>query len=161
MKLFTTFIIVFLGIKSFSQVEDSTDLFKTIETLDSLIFDRGFNHCDFSNYDQIISDDLEFYHDIGGITSGKQAFLDSMKNNICGGTDKVKREKSNNTMYVFPLFNQNELYGAIQEGNHDFYSWINGSWKKVGTARYSILWILENKDWKMKRVFSFDHKASE
>ncbi len=156
------YLILFLNILSsivFSQIEKTNELYKTIERLDSLIFDEGFNNCNFSNYNQIISDDLEFYHDIGGITSGKQDFLNSMKNNICGGIEKVKREKTLNTMNVFPLYDQNEVYGAIQEGNHDFYRWENEGWLKVGTAKYSILWLLEGKIWKMKRVFSFNHKG--
>lgn len=142
----------------YSQVKNTDELYKTAKKLDSLIFDIGFNKCDLSHYDSIISDDLEFYHDKGGITSGKAAFTASIKNNICGGPNKVKRELVPNTMKVYPLYNKNVLYGFIEEGEHDFFEYFNNKWNKGGHAKFTILWILEGKDWKMKRVLSFDHQ---
>jgi hypothetical protein len=109
----------------YSQVKNTDELYKTAKKLDSLIFDIGFNKCDLSHYDSIISDDLEFYHDKGGITSGKAAFTASIKNNICGGPNKVKRELVPNTMKVYPLYNKNVLYGFIEEGEHDFFEYFN------------------------------------
>lgn len=141
----------------YSQVKTTDELYKTAKKLDSLIFDIGFNKCDLSHYDAIISNDLEFYHDKGGITSGKEAFKASIKNNICGGPNKVRRELVPNSMKVYPLYNNNVLYAFIQEGEHDFAEFSNGKWNKGSRAKFTILWILEDKDWKMKRVLSFDH----
>lgn len=59
----------------FSQVEASDELYRTAKKLDSLVFDEGFNKCNPSHYNSIISNDLEFYHDVGGITSGKEDLL--------------------------------------------------------------------------------------
>lgn len=111
---------------AFSQVKNTNELYKTAKKLDSLIFDVGFNKCDLSHYDSIVSEDLEFYHDKGGITSGKEAFKASIKNNICGGPNKVKRELIPNSMKVYPLYNNNVLYAFIQEGEHDFAEFYNG-----------------------------------
>lgn len=147
----------FLSPFLFSQVKTTDELYKTAKKLDSLIFDVGFNKCDLSHYDSIISNDLEFYHDKGGITSGKEAFTASIKNNICGGPNKVRRELVPNSMKVYPLYNNKVLYAFIQEGEHDFAELTNGKWKKGSRAKFTILWILEDKDWKMKRVLSFDH----
>lgn len=141
----------------FSQVKNTDELYKTAKKLDSLIFDVGFNKCDLSHYDSIVSNDLEFYHDKGGITSGKEAFKASIKNNICGGPNKVKRELIPNSMKVYPLYNNNVLYAFIQEGEHDFAEFYNGKWNKGSRAKFTILWILDGKDWKMKRVLSYDH----
>lgn len=140
-----------------SQVKNTDELYKTAKKLDSLIFDIGFNKCDLSHYNSIVSNDLEFYHDKGGITSGKEAFTASIKNNICGGPNKVKRELVANSMKVYPLYNNNVLYAFIQEGEHDFYELYQGKWNKGSRAKFTILWILEGKDWKMKRVLSYDH----
>ncbi|RNA61804.1 nuclear transport factor 2 family protein [Chryseobacterium nematophagum] len=141
----------------FSQIKTTDELYKTSKKLDSLLFDIGFNQCDLSHYDSIVSDDLEFYHDKGGITLGKEAFTASIKNNICGGPNKVKRELVPNSMKVFPMYKNNVLYSFIQEGEHDFYEFYNEKWNKGSRAKFTVLWLLENKQWKMKRVFSYDH----
>ncbi|WP_066441346.1 nuclear transport factor 2 family protein [Chryseobacterium sp. CCH4-E10] len=152
-------IILFLMISQimFSQVKNTDDLYKTAKKLDSLIFDVGFNTCDLSHYDSIVSDDLEFYHDKGGITSGKAAFIASIRNNICGGPNKVKRELVPGSMKIYPLYNNNVLYAFIQEGEHNFAELYKGKWNKGSHAKFTILWILEDKNWKMKRVLSYDH----
>lgn len=141
----------------YSQVKETDELYKTAKKLDSLIFDVGFNKCDHSHYDSIISDDLEFYHDIGGVTLGKKAFITSAKNNICGSKNKLKRELIANSMKVYPLHKDKTLYGLIQEGNHNFFFIEDGVWKKAGQAKFTHLWILENNQWKLKRVLSYNH----
>lgn len=142
----------------YSQVKTTDELYKTAKKLDSLIFDIGFNKCDLSHYDSIISNDLEFYHDKGGITDGKAAFIASIKNNICGGPNKVKRELVPDSMKVYPLYNKDKLYAFIQEGVHEFFEFSNGKWNKGSRAKFTILWISEDNQWKMKRVLSYDHQ---
>jgi hypothetical protein len=85
---------------------------------------------------------LEFYHDKGGITSGKEAFKASIKNNICGGPNKVKRELIPNSMKVYPLYNNNVLYAFIQEGEHDFAEFYkeNGTKEAVQNLPFSGFW---------------------
>lgn len=141
-----------------SQVKNTDELYKTAKKLDSLIFDIGFNKCDLSHYDSIINEDLEFYHDIGGVTLGKKAFITSAKNNICGSLNKLRRELVPNSMKVYTLYKDKTLYGLIQEGNHDFFFMEDGVWKKGGRAKFTHLWVLENKQWKLKRVLSYDHQ---
>lgn len=141
----------------YSQIKTTDELYKTAKKLDSLIFDIGFNKCDLSHYKSIVSNDLEFYHDKGGITSGEKAFTASIKNNICGGPNPIKRDLVPNSMKVYPLFKNNVLYAFIEEGEHDFYEFSNGKWNQGSHAKFNILWILEGKEWKMKRVLSYDH----
>ncbi len=64
-------------------------------------------------------------------------------------------------MEVFPLYKDNSqvLYGAIQNGVHDFDQQYEGEVaRKTNTARFTHLWIIENGDWKLKRVLSYDHQ---
>lgn len=150
-------ILSFFSQMIYSQVKTTDELYKTAKKLDSLIFDIGFNTCDLSHYKSIVSDDLEFYHDKGGITSGEKAFTASIKNNICGGPNKVRRDLVPNSMKVYPLYNNNVLYAFIEEGEHDFFEFSNGKWNQGSRAKFTILWILEDKQWKMKRVLSYDH----
>lgn len=155
-----TYIFIFLCFFSqiaYSQVKNTDELYLTSKKLDSLLFNEGFNKCNPSHYNTIISDDLEFYHDVGGITKGKEAFVATVKKNICGTPGKVKRELVPNSMKVFPLYSNNVLYGFIQEGDHEFFLNDNGKWNKTGRAKFTHLWISENNQWKLKRVLSYDH----
>ncbi|MEQ8523163.1 hypothetical protein [Gracilimonas sp.] len=52
-----------------------------------------------------------------------------------------------------------ELYGAIQRGEHEFYILEPGKeMYKTGFARFTHLWLLEDGEWILKRVLSYDHK---
>jgi len=150
-------ILSFVSQVVYSQVKTTDELYKTAKKLDSLVFDVGFNKCDLSHYKSIVSKDLEFYHDKGGITSGEPAFTASIKNNICGNRNKVKRDLVPNSMKVYPLYNNNVLYAFIEEGEHEFFEFSNDKWNQGSRAKFTILWILEDKQWKMKRVLSYDH----
>ena len=65
-------------------------------------------------------------------------------------------------MEVFPLYKDNGqvLYGVIQTGVHDFYQQDEGEdAHKTTTARFTHLWVVENGNWKLKRVLSYDHQV--
>lgn len=79
----------FISVKG--QIPRSSPLYREIKNLDSLIFEVGFNQCTLTPYDSLIGEDIEFYHDKGGITTGKAAFIASMKNGICNTPFKIKR----------------------------------------------------------------------
>ncbi|WBV58402.1 DUF4440 domain-containing protein [Chryseobacterium daecheongense] len=142
----------------YAQVKSTDELFQTAMKLDSLVFKEGFNKCNPSHYNDIISNDLEFYHDIGGITLGKEAFIASVKNNICSIPGKIKRELVPGSMKVYPLYNNKTLYGFIQEGDHEFFENNNGKWNRTGKAKFTHLWIFDHNQWKLKRVLSYDHR---
>ncbi|WP_419870206.1 nuclear transport factor 2 family protein [Chryseobacterium sp. CT-SW4] len=156
-RIFILLLLSFFSQDLYSQVKTTDELYKTAQKLDSLIFNVGYNKCDLSHYDSIISNDLEFYHDKGGITNGKEAFIASIKNNICGAPNKIKRELVPNTMKVYPLYDHKVLYAFIQEGEHEFFEYFKEKWNKGSSAKFTILWILEDGQWKMKRVLSYDH----
>jgi hypothetical protein len=124
-------------------------LFETIRSLDAKLFD-AYNHCDLEKFGSLLADDLEFYHDKGGMSSGRQTVVDAVKNNICG---KVTRELVLGTLEVYPMAN----YGAVEIGVHRFHH--PGNADDVGEAKFIHLW--QNKDgvWKVTRVISFDHHA--
>ncbi|MCH4823623.1 nuclear transport factor 2 family protein [Gramella lutea] len=156
------FTILYSGF-SFSQVAKDSDLYKELKSRDSLLFDRGFNKCKISEFQDFISNDLEFYHDQAGITTNKEDFLTAVKNNICGNLDvKPIRKLREESLKVFPLYQNAELYGAIQKGIHDFFiKEPNRELYQTGTAKFTHLWIKENNEWILKRVLSYDHKNPE
>lgn len=144
-----------------AQVEEDSELFLQMKQLDSVVFEVGFNQCNLSPTEALLTDDFEFYHDIGGIQN-KVEFIAAMKKNICGNsTTNLTRKLIKGSMEVFPLSANNELYGAIQRGEHEFYRQPDGQEnKKTGYAKFTSYWELQNNEWKLKRAFSFDHRAA-
>lgn len=106
-----------------------------------------------------MADDLEFYHDTGG-QQNREEFFDAYDHNICLGTTlKPIRKLIPGTLHVFTLKKNGELYGAIQKGEHEFY--IKEPGKELyltGIARFTHLWMLEEKGWVLTRVLSYDHR---
>jgi CubicO group peptidase (beta-lactamase class C family) len=160
-------VILFLILNSFnfvvfSQVESNTKLYKTILTKDSLLFNLGFNQCDSTQLEHIISQDFEFYHDKHGITNSKADFVYSIKEGLCKMDYKATRQLQKGSTEIFPLKKNGNLYGAIQNGTHLFYALESDSVKYVSSiAKFTHLWILEDDIWKLKRSLSFDHHATE
>ena len=141
-----------------SQVSDSSELFRELVEADSLLFEEGFNKCVFSVVKDIIHADLEFYHDISG-TENRAEFLQGFKRNICSSPDKKPiRKLVPESLEVFSLKNNGEIYGAIQKGEHRFY--IKEPHKNLyytTSAKFTNVWILENNMWKLKTVLSYAH----
>ena len=128
-------------------------LYKTIEQLDRDVFD-AFNTCNLEKMGALFAEDLEFYHDIAGLSRGRQSMVDGVKNNICG---KVTRELVPGTLEVYPM----QGYGAIEMGVHRFHHPGHDDTEGVGEAKFVHLW--QNKDgaWTITRVLSFDHHTVE
>ncbi len=153
---------IVLGIhKIKAQVASSSELYIKLEKMDKLLFDKGFNQCLHEQMLPHISDDLEFYHDQSGVTNDKTSFMDALKNNICANSNfKPIRKLTPNSLLVYPLYNNGVLYGAIQNGIHEFYiKEPNKELYLTSTALFSHVWLLKNKVWTLKRVLSFNHQV--
>jgi hypothetical protein len=124
-------------------------LFQTIHSLDTKVFD-AYNHCDLTTLASLVSEDLEFYHDKTGLARGRQSFIDSIRNNICG---KVTRELVPGTLQVYPLAH----YGAVEIGTHHFHH-PGQQQDDVGEAQFIMLWQNNGNAWQITRVISFDHR---
>ena len=111
-----------------SQPAKSDPLFQTLVALDTRLFD-AYNHCDLKTFGSFLADDLEFYHDAGGLSVGRQATVDAVKQNICG---KVTRELVAGSVQVYPIAN----YGAVQMGVHRFHHPGKEDTEPVGEARF-------------------------
>ncbi len=142
---------------------EDQELFDLIREKDSLLFEIGFNQIDTLQVAALVSEDLEFYHDEHGIIDSKEAFVQSIQS-IGDLPFKTWRVLETGSMEVFPLYTDNKtiLYGILQTGVHSFYQQEDGeAARKTSTARFSHLWILENAEWKLKRVLSYDHQSPE
>lgn len=125
------------------------ELFATVSALDTKLFD-AYNHCDIATLGVLVEDGLEFYHDQTGLTVGKQPFLDAIKQNICG---KTQRTLVAGSLEVYPL----KGYGAVEIGVHRFHHPVNPEWG-VGEAKFITLWHYKDGAWKISREISFDHE---
>lgn len=143
-----------------AQIAETSEIFITLKKQDSLIFEDGFNNCHIGKFENILSKDMEFYHDTGGMQN-KDEFFEAFNRNICSGSGpKPIRKLVANTLKVFPLKNNGVLYGAIQNGDHEFYLKKEGEELiKTGFARFTHLWLLEDGEWILKRALSYDHKG--
>jgi len=142
-----------------AQVSEETDLYQEILKMDQLIFEDGFNNCKFDSLEGIMHKDMVFYHDKGGI-SYEEDFMRTMEENICSSPNrKPIRKLTDQGFKVFPLYNNGVLYGAIQEGIHEFFiKEPNKEMYKTNIARFNHTWVLENKQWKLKVILSYDHQ---
>ncbi|PQB04662.1 nuclear transport factor 2 family protein [Aureitalea marina] len=146
-----------------AQVDQKSELFLTLKANDSLLFDIGFNTCDMDQSAALLTEDLEFYHDQGGITNSKEEFVQVMKSGICSGGEYTScRELVEGSLEVFPLYQNGQLDGAIQNGVHKFYQRKGDGPERAGsTARFTHLWLITDEGWKIKRVLSFDHRPPD
>ncbi|MFQ6601153.1 serine hydrolase [Flavobacterium sp. C3NV] len=144
----------------FSQEEKNSKLYKTIMSRDSLLFNVGFNTCDVSQFENLLSNNFEFYHDRDSIQD-RTLFLKNIRKGLCSATKtyQARRDLVEGSTEIYPLAKGGVLYGALQIGIHQFFEPTPDKKDKFGsTAKFTHLWILENGVWKLRRSLSYDHQ---
>jgi len=134
------------------KIQNQAELDRAITALDAALFD-AYNRCDLDKFSSFFVDDVEFYHDQGGVTLGKTALTDSVKKNICG---KTTRELVPGTLKIYYM----KGYGAIEEGVHRFHHPGHEETEGVGEGQFIHLWQYKDGAWKITRVMSYDHHAA-
>lgn len=136
------------------------ELYQLLKAKDSLMFELSYNQLDTSILEELATDDIEFYHDQGGATYTKADFINGMKS-LGNLSYKALREAKEDSIEVFPMYQNGELYAAILKGEHSFYAKEPNDKPKylTSTAKYTILWKLIDNKWKMSRIYSYDHQA--
>lgn len=122
------------------------EFYDSIVAVDSNFFD-AYNNCKLAQMDSLISTDIEFYHDRGGLSTSKEEIMKALKNNICG---KVTRELLKGSIEVYEI----KDYGAVEMGFHAFH---NNQEKETGPSHFSKfvhIWRKQNNQWKLTRVIS-------
>jgi ketosteroid isomerase-like protein len=149
------FMVLLLGCSSKNNVyritknykPDDIKLYETITDMDSTFF-AAYNTCaiNFDTYCSFYSEDIEFFHDKGGIMTSKKEIVESTKEYVCG---KVTRELVKGSIEVYPI----KDYGAIEIGLHKFHNSKEPN-AIAEVARFTIIWKKENDDWKITKVIS-------
>jgi hypothetical protein len=133
-------------------------VYKEIMQNDSILFQRGYDHCDTSQVRSLLADDFEFYHDQAGMIDKGTDFLKALAS-LCHLSYKASRTLDPGSVKLYLLKNQDELYGILQSGSHAFYAEDQSAPRhKTSTAAFHHLWIKTNGSWKLKRVISYDHQ---
>jgi hypothetical protein len=120
-------------------------IFDEIRAMDKAFFD-AYNNCDLEKQALIYSNNIEFFHDKGGLMTSKKEIIEGTKRNICG---KVTRELIDGSLEVYPINN----YGAVQIGFHKFYNNQEPNTESI-PSKFITMWHNENGDWKMAKVIS-------
>lgn len=142
------------------QAQTRDEITNTLLRLDSTFW-SAYNTCNIAAMRNFFTDDVEFYHDKGGITNGLDALMNISQKNLCSNPDfRLRREAIKQTIHVFPLYNGNALYGAILSGEHIFYIIDKGKEHLDGHANFTHLWLLKDGLWKMSRILSFEHRPA-
>ncbi|MBM1107051.1 nuclear transport factor 2 family protein [Aurantibacter crassamenti] len=121
------------------------ELYETILALDKKLFD-AYNSCDMDTQTALYSEDLEFFHDKGGLSTSKEKLLIALKENIC---QKVTRTLIEGSIEVYPI----KDYGAVEIGYHTFNDKKTPENKSKG-SRFIMIWKKTDDNWTVTRVIS-------
>lgn len=121
--------------------------------LDAELFD-SFNRCadpaQMARHAALFDENVEFYHDRGGVTWNRERMLENTRRNVCG---KIRRELVPGSLRVYPLPD----FGAMEIGEHRFCAPDGGVCE--GRGEFVMLWRLEGGRWRVTRVLSYAHRA--
>jgi hypothetical protein len=128
-----------------------------IASLDAALFE-AYNACNLDKVGTFFTEDLEFYHEKGGLVLTRDGSLDIMRKNLCGGGNRVRRELVRGSLEVHPINN----YGAVQTGEHRFYLTQPGQKEKLdGIGKFVMLWQQKDGVWRISRVVSYGFRPPE
>jgi len=146
-------LMVFGGTHAFADgLKPESTGYRQIKALDGKLF-QAYNNCDLATLGELVDENLEFYHDKGGLSVGKANFITAIKNNIC---HKVNRRLVASSLQVYPL----ENYGAIELGEHTFCNMAETPVCKDATngiGKFFMLWQKQGEQYRLTRVVSCDH----
>ena len=140
------------AVQDLESIKSQAELDKAIASLDAVLFD-SYDRCDLEKFATFLADDVEFYHDLGGVTLGKEKLTDSVKKNICG---KVSRELVPGTLQIYHM----KGYGAVEMGVHRFHHPGHDDTEPVGEGKFIHLWQYKDGAWKITRGISYGHHAA-
>ena len=142
-------VITLLNAQPVNSPQTTTDLYKEIETMDSLLF-NAFNTRDTNQFKTMFAADLEFYHDKGGLT-GYDHTMEFMRS-AAKANNGLRRDLVKGSLEVYPI----PGYGAMEIGSHTFCHMENGK-PDCGTFRFVHIWQKKDGTWKITRVVSYGH----
>ena len=128
-------------------------LFDELAHLDGLLFEASFVSCDAAKANAFFTEDVEFYHDRDGLSTGEQVRENTRRLTAsCPAKRGIVRTLVPGSLRVYPI----QGYGAMQVGVHRFDE--RGAATST-VAQFISLWRRQDGQWRLARVVSFDHRA--
>ncbi|MCH9652188.1 MAG: nuclear transport factor 2 family protein [Deltaproteobacteria bacterium] len=117
--------------------------------LDNALSD-AFNRHDLPALLDLFAEDLEFFHDTGGLQDF--AKVSEGFKGLFSKDNGLRRELVADSLKVYPL----PGYGLLEVGRHRFCH-EEGEVTDCGTFEFSHVWRQQGEDWKISRVLSYGH----
>lgn len=127
----------------------SSPLYRDVASGDAALT-AAFNSHDIGALMALFDEDLEFYHDTGGLQ--RHADVEKGFANLFGQNNGIRRELVAGSLRVFPI----RGYGAVELGRHRFCHVENGR-DDCGTFGFMQVWRQSGGAWKITRVVSYGH----
>lgn len=121
------------------------EVYDIIVAMDKEYFD-AYNSCDMQKQASLYLEDLELFHDKGGLSTSKQEVLSDIEKYICG---KVTRTLITGSIEVYPI----KDFGAIEIGYHKFYNNQEPDAKSTA-SKFIMVWKKEDENWFISKVIS-------
>lgn len=120
-------------------------LHEAIVAMDNTFF-TAYNQCDMETQAAIYAEEIEFFHDKGGLMTSKNDILAATERYICG---KVTRELVAGSVEVYPIAN----YGAVEIGFHKFYNNQEPDAPSI-PSKFIMMWHEVEGQWRISKVIS-------
>jgi hypothetical protein len=119
------------------------------------MFWTAYNHCDMTSVGNLLTADVEFYHDKTGLTTSRKGVVDSLRSGPCASQAlRLRREAVQGSLAFHPLAGGY----ALLSGRHRFYVTEAGTPERLdGQAEFTTVWKSEAGQWRMHRVMSYAH----
>jgi ketosteroid isomerase-like protein len=128
---------------------DAAQLRGLIADLDRRMF-QAYNAHDVDGLMAMFAEDLEFYHDTGGLLDFQQ--VKAGFTNVFANNKDIRRDLVPGSLEVYPIHG----HGAIEIGAHRFCHTENGE-ADCGTFRFMQIWRFKDGAWKVSRDVSYGH----
>ncbi len=142
--------------------QSSPEMVAAIEAADQALFAIVFDSCDVEALRPILADEFEFIHDKQGVAqSTPDEFVASIRS-TCEGRARgsnimASRELVRETHRIYAIADN----AAIQTGEHRFFQLTPGQPPQLReTGRFFHHWILVDGAWRLRRVYSYDHRPA-
>lgn len=136
-----------------SASEDSLE--STMLELDTDVF-ATFNACQdpqqLAKHATFYDQNVEFYHDNGGVTWDRDSMMANTEKNVCGN---FTRKLIPSSFEAHPI----KDFGAITKGTHVFCQ--TGSQECEGKADFVMVWQHLDDKWQITRVLSYGHRGNQ
>lgn len=123
--------------------------YQTVARLDTHMF-AAFNAHDVNKLMSYFANNLEFYHDKGGLSNFNQTKEGFVR--LFAQSPDITRTLVPGSLEVYPV----KDYGAVHIATQRFCHVENGR-EDCGNSKFVMVWQQQGSAWKITRVVSYDH----